>query len=130
MKKLFVLFVVLFGVSSLYASAPKNDSNAAIDWSKAEENYKANLRSDNCGVNVSAANFIRKYHLTGAVNELKQLLSQEKESSVKMAAALALITVGGTEGRTAVENAIEKEEDEIIVEFYRSVLKTDVTAAK
>ncbi|MFA6469059.1 MAG: HEAT repeat domain-containing protein [Bacteroidota bacterium] len=128
MKKLYVLFVVLLGVSFLSASAPNNDTRESVNWSKAEENYKANLKSDNSGVVTSAANYIRKYNLTGAVDELKSLLTEDNVENVKMSAALALVTVGGTEGRTAVENALESEENEVIKEFYRSILNSLTTA--
>ena len=99
MKKFHVLFAVLFGVSSLFASTPKSDTNSAVDWIKAELNYKANLRSENVGVKISAANFVRKYKLIGAVNELKDLLFKDNADNVKMSAALALLSVGGNEGR-------------------------------
>jgi hypothetical protein len=130
MKKLQVLFVVLLGVSFLAASAPKNSSNDTVDWTKAEQAYKANLKSENNGVITSAAGYIRKYKLTGAAEELKMLLAKENADNVKMAAALSLLSVGGTEGRIAVENAVEKEESEIVVEFYRSILHTTLTAGK
>ncbi len=130
MKKIHVLFVVVFGVSSLFASGPKNDSNMTVDWSKAEMNYKANLRSDNAGVKISAANFIRKYKLSGAVDELKELLSNDNADNVKMSAALALLSVGGEEGRASVEKALKSEENEIVGEFYRSVLHTTVVSER
>lgn len=130
MKKLHVLSVVLLGVSFLFATTPKNPTNDSVDWTKAEKNYKANLKSDNNGVKTSAVSYIRKYKLTGAVEELKELLTNENAENVKMSAALALISVGGAEGRTAVEEALEKEESEIVVEFYRSVLHTTVASEK
>jgi hypothetical protein len=108
MKKLQVLFVVLLGVSFLAASAPKNSSNDTVDWTKAEQAYKANLKSENNGVITSAAGYIRKYKLTGAAEELKMLLAKENADNVKMAAALSLLSGGGTEGRIAVENAVVK----------------------
>lgn len=130
MKKFHVMYVVLFGVSSLFASTPKNDTNSAVDWSKAELNYKANLRSENVGVKISAANFVRKYKLIGAVDELKELLSKDNADNVKMSAALALLSIGGNEGRVTVEKALEIEENEIVSEFYRSVLHTSVISER
>jgi single-stranded DNA-specific DHH superfamily exonuclease len=124
MKKLFMLFALFLGVSFLSASSPKSNSAGSVDWNKAENNYIANLRSDNAGVITSAAGYIRKYNMTGAAEELKRLLSKENADNVKMAAALTLLAVGGEEGRKAVEAAVEKEESEVVVEFYRSVLHT------
>lgn len=126
MKKLFVLFVVFLGVSFVYASTPK--TNESIDWTKAEQSYKANLRSQNNGVVTSAAGYIRKYKLTGAVEELKALLAADKAENVKMSAALTLLIVGGPEGRNAVETALETEENELVSEFYRSVLQSTMAA--
>jgi uncharacterized protein YegP (UPF0339 family) len=130
MRTLIVLFAVLLGISLLSASTPKTNAAESVDWSKAEQNYKANLKSDNSGVITSAANYIRKYKMTGAVEDLKKLLGKENADNVKMSAALTLLTVGGSEGRTAVENAVETEENELLVEFYRSILHTTVTAVK
>jgi hypothetical protein len=39
-----------------------------------------------------------------------------------MSAALALIKVGGVEGRSAVEEALKNEESELVAEFYKSIL--------
>lgn len=128
MKKLHVLFVVLLGVSFLFASTPKDNSHDTVDWAKAELNYKANLKSSNNGVITSAVRYVQKYKLTGAVSELKTLLSVENAENVKMTAALALVRVGGEDGRTAVETALETEENEVVSDFYRSILHTSISA--
>jgi len=128
MKKLSVLFVVFLGVSFLFASTPKDRSNDSVDWVKAEQNYMANLKSDNNGVKTSAVHYIRKYKMTGAVDELKKLLANDNAENVKMSAALALLNIGGTDGRTAVEEALETEESEIVAEFYRSMLHTTLAS--
>ncbi len=46
MKTMSVLFVVCFGVSTVFASTPKGSAEG-VDWAKAEKNYIANLHSDN-----------------------------------------------------------------------------------
>jgi hypothetical protein len=130
MKKSQLLFVVLFGLSTLYASEPKNDSNMTVDWSKAEQNYIANLRSENAGVKVSAANFVRRYRLSNAADELKVLLTKDNAENVRMSAALALVSVCGVDGRTSVEKALDTEESEIVLEFYRSILHTAVVTER
>lgn len=130
MKKLSVLFTVFLGVSVLTASAPKNNSNDSVDWAKAELNYIANLKSDNTGVITSAVGFVRKYQLVGAVEKLKTLLSSDNAENVKMSAALTLIRVGGSEGRTAVESALQEEESEIVTEFYKSLLNSHSTVVR
>ena len=114
--------VALCVVSFAFASNPKKEQKGAtVDWNKAEENYIAALKSDNPGVQASAASHIREYKLQGAVNELKSLLTTNSEN-VRMSAAYALVVVGGEEGRAAVEEAIPNEENEIVSTFYRSIL--------
>lgn len=127
MKSLHVLFVVLLGVSFVFASTPE-EKDTAVKWAKAEQGYKICLTSENDGVKTSAASYIRKYKLAGAVDELKALLSDENSEKVKMSAALALIDVCGDKGRNAVETALQSEENEIVVEFYKSMLNAQITA--
>ena len=129
MKTLRVMLVVLLGVTFSFAGTPKENSEA-VDWSKAELNYTKALKSDNNGVKVSAASFIRKYNLTGATEELKSLLTKDNAENVKMSGALALLSVGGNEGRTAIQKALETEENEIVAEFYRSILNNQDIAQK
>jgi hypothetical protein len=130
MKTMRVMLAVLLGLSFVFAATPENTTNATVNWVKAELNYKACLKSDNNGVKVGATVYIRKYNLTGAVEELKSLLSKENVENVKMSGALALLTIGGKEGRIAIENALETEESEIVAEFYRSILNNQITAQK
>jgi len=121
MKTMRVMLAVLLGVPFVFAATQEN-STTTVDWAKAEQNYKECLKSDNPGVKISAAINIHKYNLTGAVDELKSLLSKENGENVKMSGALALLTTCGNEGRVAIENALETEENEIVAEFYRSIL--------
>lgn len=129
MKSLQVLFVVLLGVSFVFASTPEEKDTAA-KWAKAEQGYKNCLKSENEGVKTSAASYIRKYKLAGAVDELKALLSDENSEKVKMSAALALLNVCGVEGRNAVETALQTEENEIVTEFYKSILRSQTSAQR
>ena len=78
-KSLQVLFVVFLGVSFVFASTPE-EKDTAVNWTKAEQNYKASLKSENDGVRTSAASYVRKYKLAGAVGELKALLSKAETS--------------------------------------------------
>ncbi len=116
----------LFAVSFAAAGTPEGDST--VDWKKAEKNYIAALRSNNSGAQASAAFHLRKYNLTGAVAELKTLLGKNSADNVKMSAALALLKLGGDEGRTAVVEALKTEENELVAEFYRMMLSEHITA--
>lgn len=118
--------IALCAVSFAAAGTPGGDST--IDWKKAEQNYIAALKSSNTGAQASAAFHIRKYNLTGATEELKTLLGRNNADNVKMSAALALVKVGGVEGKTAVEEALKTEENELVAEFYRSILADRITA--
>lgn len=129
MKTMSVLFVVCFGVSSVLASTPKGSAEG-VNWAKAEKNYIANLHSENTGVVTSTANHIRRYKLTGAADELIELLSADRTDNVKIAAAWALVSVCGEEGREAVEEAANTEENEMLVTFYRTILASPVTAER
>ncbi len=128
MKTMRVLLAVLIGVTFGFASAPENPTAKNVDWTKAEQNYKEALKSNNNGVKVSAANYIRKYKLAGTLEELKLLLAKENIESVKMAGALALVSVGSNEGKMAVQNALATEENEIVAEFYKTILNNQVVA--
>jgi hypothetical protein len=45
-----------------------------------------------------------------------------------MSVALTLVRIGGNEGRDAVKKALQTEENELVAEFYRTILHTQVTA--
>ena len=129
MKTMCVILAVVLGVTFGFAT-PSEDDNNNVNWTKAEQNYIQALKSDNNGVKVSAATYIRKYNLTGAVEELKTLLAKENADNVKMSGALALISIGGDEGRTAIEKALATEENEIVTEFYKSILNNQVISQR
>lgn len=113
---------------SFAAAGTSGGTDESIDWTKAEQNYIAALKTNNAGVQASAATQIRKYNLTGAVEDLKQLLCKDCQENVKMSVALTLVKIGGTEGREAVEKALQKEENELVAEFYRTILNNPMTA--
>lgn len=121
---LFALLAVSFAVAGL------PEGTTTVNWNTAEQNYVAALKSDNAGLQASAASYIRKYNLTGAVDDLKELLGKNNADNVKMSAALALVKIGGEDGRKAVEIALEKEENELVAEFYKTILNTTETAQR
>ncbi len=118
---------LLFAVSLAAAATPEG-ANSNVDWKNAEKNYVAALQSTNAGVQASAATFIRKYNLTGATDELKKVLCKECPEHVRMAVAYALVSVGGDDGRKAVEKAMENEENELVHVFYQSILHSNPPA--
>lgn len=122
------MLAVLLGTMFVFAATPESTNVPSVNWAKAELNYKAGLKSSNSGVKVSSAIHIRKYNLTGSIKELKSLLGKDNVENVKMAGALALVSIGGPEGITAVQNALKTEENEIVSEFYKSILNNRVIA--
>lgn len=122
-----VVATALFAIAVGFAGTPEK-TDSTIDWKKAEQNYVAALQSNNAGAQSSAAFHIQKYNLTGATEELKALLSKENSDNVKMSAALALVKVGGEEGKAAVKEALQTEENELVAEFYRTILSAEITA--
>lgn len=121
--------IALLAVSFAAAGEPVG-TETPIDWTKAEQNYVAALQTNNPGLQSSAATHIRKYNLTGAVDELKELLCKGCAENVKMSVALTLVRIGGKEGREAVENALKSEENELVSEFYRTILQSHETALR
>lgn len=110
---------------SLASAGTSGGTDSGVDWSRAEQNYIAGLRSNNAGLQASAAMQIGKYNLTGAVEELKGMLCKNCQEKVKFSVALTLLRIGGEEGRTAVKEALETEENELVAQFYRTILAAD-----
>jgi hypothetical protein len=127
MKYASMAFVLLLTAVLTASAQPAGGQAGTTDWARAIDNYKADLRSDNPGVQASAASRIREYNLQGAEEELTELLTDEHES-VRMSAAYALVVVGGEKGRTAVAQAIPKEENDVVSTFYRSILAQPETS--
>jgi len=119
--------IALLAVSFAAAGVP-GGTDETIDWTKAEKNYIAGLHTNNPGLQSSAASHIRKYNLTGAIDELKELLCKNCADNVKMSVALTLVRIGGDDGRDAVKKALQNEENELVAEFYRTILHTEQTA--
>jgi HEAT repeat protein len=112
--------VMLF--ASAVASQPVNTKYPNVDWNKAEANYVSNLASDNLGIRQSAVNYLAEYQLKGALQPLIEVLKSDKVESVRMAAALALVTLGEDRGRKAVEEAAVYDGSDKVAKFCESLL--------
>ena len=112
---------------SLCAAATPDDGIVASKWDNAKQTYIAQLSSENSGVKASAANFIRKYNIVEAVDELKKILVCDNCETVKLSATLALVQIAGEDGENAIRKALILEENEMIAAFYNVLLhsKTD-----
>jgi hypothetical protein len=118
------IVIAILAVSFGAAAAPNETRNDAA-WQKAKQTYIELLSFKNAGVRASAANFIRKYDIVEAKDALKAALACDNCETVKIAAALALIHVAGTEGLQIIREALKTEENDMVVAFYRSVLQEE-----
>ena len=129
MKPKQILTATLLIVStaiSAFATTPKS-TEYKVDWQKAEKNYIVALSSDNVGLRHSATNYIGEYRLKGAVDELIALLQSDKVEKNRMAAALALMQIGDTEGVKAVEDAALYDGSEKVSRFCEQLLSATAT---
>lgn len=117
---LIALLAVSFGV----AATPMEGISTA-KWETAKANYIAQLSHENPGVKASAAGFICKYNIVEAVDALKEALKCDNCEAVKFSAALALVSVAGDEGMDFIKKAIQTEQNELVVDFYQIILKSD-----
>ncbi|MBW7886894.1 MAG: HEAT repeat domain-containing protein [Bacteroidetes bacterium] len=119
-----VSLAIAISAVSLFASEPavKDVNRGEINWNQAEKNYIFSLLIDNAGVRQSAAGFLAQYNLKGGVEPLIRILENDKVEQVRMAAALALITIGDSKARKAVEDASFYDGSEKVSKFCESLL--------
>ena len=122
------ILVVLTLVLSIgaFASDPKAKDISAIDWNKAEVNYKAALNSTNFGVRTSAAAHIGEYRLSGAVRDLVAILRTDKIEKIRMAAASALMKIGSVEAKSAVKEASIYDGSDKVAKYCEELIKEEI----
>jgi HEAT repeat protein len=118
-----VVVATVIAFTSAVASQPVVSKSPTTDWKKAESNYIVALACDNLGVRQSAANYVAIYRLKGAVEPLILLLKTDKVENMRMAAALALVSLGGSQARAAVEEAALYDGSEKVSKFCESLLE-------
>ena len=117
-----VVAAIVVMMATAGASQPIVSKTPNVDWKKAEANYVVALGSENLGLRQSAANFIAEYRLKGAAEPLIEVLKTDKVERIRMAAALALVTLGGNRERAAVEEAALYDGSDKVVKFCESLL--------
>ena len=128
MKYVKYALVALLAVSFGVAATPNDNSvDSVTKWEKAKQAYIHLLEHDNPGVKASAAGYIRKYNIVEATGALKKVLECDNCETVKFSAALALVRIAGENGATIVRNAMEIEQNELVVAFYEVVLHSEST---
>lgn len=103
-------------------AAPKEIYTSNVNWERVEKSYIFALNADNIGVRQSAAGYLAEYKLSGGIEPLITILRNDKVESVRMSAALALITIGTVEARKAVEESSLYDGSEKVAKFCESLL--------
>lgn len=125
MKQLILsAMIVLLLSSTVFASSPALSKSQSVDWQKAEKNYLVALTSENIGVRQSAAYYLAEYRLHGAVQPLIQILRTDKVEQLRMAAALALVTLGNNEGLEAVKEAVLYDGSEKVSKYCEQLINS------
>ncbi|MCX6137201.1 MAG: HEAT repeat domain-containing protein [Ignavibacteriales bacterium] len=105
-----------------FAAPPSTSKNADVNWKRAESNYIAALNSDNVGVRQSAVQLVAKYRLAGTCKQLITILQNDRNESLRMAAAYALVTIGINEGLSAVQDAALYDGSDRVAKFCDALL--------
>jgi HEAT repeats len=105
-----------------FENAHKTKPGKWINWKNVEYNYVKDLKSDNIGVRISAANNIGEYHLEGAMGPLTDMLNSDKNEVARLAAALALARLGEPEAFEALEFAAKGNGNMDVAQFCRSLI--------
>ena len=100
-----IIALTLGMAAGAFAADPSSRESSRTDWKKSQLNYIAALYCNNDGVRRSAAGYLGEYRLDGATNDLIVILRNDKVENIRMAAALALMKIGKSEGRKAVAEA-------------------------
>ena len=123
-----VMVATVIAFTAAVASQPVIAKNPNVDWKKAEANYVSCLASENLGIRQSAANYVAEYQLKGAIEPLITVLKADKVESARMSAALALVSLGDSRARAAVEEASLYDGSEKVAKFCECLL--DASAKK
>ncbi|MCX6139063.1 MAG: HEAT repeat domain-containing protein [Ignavibacteriales bacterium] len=124
MKRRLLFAALVAAIPVMFASAGENPSTSStgVDWKKAEDHYIRALHCGNCGVRRSALGFIGEYKLTGAKQQVIEILKSDTQDQNRMAAALALVRLAEKDCIEAVEFAARNDESELVSVFCRSLL--------
>jgi len=123
MVRVLTAIVVAMALSSqAYANDPfdkthKDRPSKSVNWKNVEYNYVKDLKSDNCGVRISAAYHIGEYHLEGAIGALKDVLNSDPHECARMASALALARLGDPDAFEALELASKTNDNAKVAQF-------------
>jgi hypothetical protein len=115
--------IVLGYTTAAFAGEPLKTESKPTDWKVVESRLIEAFHSDNDGVRVSAASLLGKYRLAGACTELIESLKTDKCDCVRMASALALVSIGDQCGLKAVQDIADSDADINVSSFCRGLLQ-------
>jgi hypothetical protein len=128
MKKLFVMVAVVAVIAMVVGTSTLTANQVKVltfqEQQKAIAGYRYALQSSNAGVRLSAINYVHRYHLSALTNELIRILKEDSMETVRFAAALALVDIGGKDGRDAVAEAMYDESSPRLAEFCKCLLSS------
>ena len=122
--------VILGYTTAAFAGEPLRTELKTTDWKLVESRLIEALHSDNDGVRVSAASLLGKYRIAGACSELIESLKNDKCECVRMASALALVSIGDQCGLNVVQDIADSDSSIKVSSFCRGLLQaTNLHAA-
>ncbi len=126
MKKLLaIMFIVTTTVVTIAAGNPSAAKRSTLEV--AEENYLTGIKTENTGLQVSAAYYLGEMKSDKAVIPLMALMRNSEHESVRIAAALSLLKIGDARGLYAIYKNTRFDDSECVRcmcrKFYLSYLK-------
>jgi HEAT repeat protein len=122
-RAMVALLAIIFVASSFgYAKELDRSSLSNKQKSKAVIGYRYSLSHENPAVRHWTVNYIQRYELSELTPELIDVLNHDENQSVRYAAAVALVSVGGKDGREAVQKVAQSKLTPRLAEFCENLL--------
>jgi hypothetical protein len=118
--------IILLVSSSVFAANSDQSNLSPQVRAKAIIGYRYSLTSDNPGVRQWSVIYCHRYHLAELTTDLVTVLFNDPYEEVRIAAAVALIDIGGDEGRKAVATASKSTEFTKLARFCSTLLESKI----
>ena len=120
--------LLIIGAASIIAAAaaeasqPAVAKNTTVDRKNAEANCAACLVPGTDGVRKTASYYVAEYEQKASIEPLIRVLRTSKVESTRMAAALALVSLGDDKARAAVAEASLYDGSDKVAKFCECLL--------